>query len=550
MNAITQLPKASVSQKKEISLVWIIPIVALVIGAGMVFNAFTQKGPVAVIRFESAESLEAGKTRVKYKDVDVGKVSDVSLSENFQGVRITVDLAREADGYLTDQTRFWVVRPRLSGSTVSGLGTLLSGAYIAIEPGSEGVQMSEFIGLEEPPLVTRDSKGKLFTLKAGKLDSLDYGSPVYYRGVKVGQVTGYGLEEGGQGVDVQVFINAPHDKMVVGSSKFWSASGLDMDLGTDGLKINTESLMSILLGGIVLSNPDTATPGVPAAAGTVFSLYESREKSMARQFTRKEAYLLKFSQSVRGLDIGAPVEFRGFVVGRVTDIGIEFDREKKQVLVSVRIEIEDGWLEQMMAGKGRKDEDITLDVLVAQGMRGQVRTGNLLTGKLYVALDFFETTSLAMAIDHGDILEIPTLPTPIEALTTSLYAIMGKLQKLPIEKIAIGIEEAVRSIKTAGDAVTALAASGEIAGALKKLNQVMSSAQTLAEGLASELPPAVGQAKQTLEGVNTVLSRDAAVVVELHRTMEELAGAAKAVRTLAEELERHPESLIMGKEKE
>jgi len=547
MKDLTQLPSAGISRKKEISLVWIIPIVALIIGAGLVYKAIKEKGPVAVISFESAEGLEAGKTKVKYKDVDMGKVLDVTLTQDLKGVKVTVALAREADGYLTDQTRFWVVRPRLSGSTVSGLETLLSGAYIAIEPGREGVPQSEFKGLEFPPLVTRDSRGTLVTLRAGKLDSLDYGSPVYYRGVKVGQVTGYGLKEDGQGVDIQVFIDAPHDKRVTGSSKFWSASGLDMGLGTDGLKINTESLMSILLGGIVLANPDMGPPGAPPAAGTVFPLYESREAAMEKQFARKESYLLKFSQSVRGLDIGAPVEFRGFVVGRVADIGIEFDWDNNQVLVPVRIEIELGRLGRFISGTGEPEEDKALDLLVKQGMRGQMRTGNLLTGKLFVALDFFDSPAPDRVVDHGDILEIPTVSAPLEALTSSLSAFLEKIEKLPAEEIAKEIINAVQSVKAAGDAVGALAGSGEITGAVREFEGVMKKVQALADGLTSELPPTVGQARKTLDGVNGVLARDAAVVVELQRTLEELGEAAKAVRILAEELEQHPESLIRGK---
>ncbi|WDP90392.1 MAG: MCE family protein [Desulfobacter sp.] len=548
MKESSSLPRAAVSRKKEISLVWIVPIVALVVGAGLVYKAVKEKGPVAVISFESAEGIEAGKTRVKYKDVDMGKVRAVRLTPGLNGVRVTVDLDREAEGYLTDQTRFWVVRPRLSGTTVSGLSTLLSGAYIAIEPGREGRPKSEFKGLEIPPLVTRDSRGSLFTLKAGELDSLDYGSPVYFRGVKVGQVTGYGLETGGKGVDVQVFINAPHDGMVTRASRFWSASGLDMDLGANGLKINTESLVSILLGGIVLANPDAETPGPPVPAGTVFSLHSSREAAMAKQFSRKIPYLLKFSHSVRGLDIGAPVEFRGFVVGRVADISIEFDSKKNQVLVPVRIEIEEERLAQVSPGKEMPEAEDILEILVRHGMRGQLRTGNLLTGKLYLALDFFENAAPAQILDHGDILEIPTVAGSLEALTSHLSAVLVKLEKLPVAEISRQLIGAVQSVKKAGDTVTALAGSGDTTGAVNSFNLALQKIGILADSLSSELPPALVQARQTLDGVGGVLAKDAAVVADLQRTLAELAEAAKAVRALAEELEQHPESLLRGKE--
>nr|WP_320192851.1 MlaD family protein [uncultured Desulfobacter sp.] len=549
MSVQTQFPQAGISRKKGISLVWIVPIVALVVGAGLVYKTITEKGPAIEILFESAEGLEAGKTKIKYKDVDIGKVKDVTLTHDLKGVKVSAALAREAKGYLTEQTRFWVVRPRLTGSTVSGMDTLLSGAYIAIEPGREGAPRLKFKGLEVPPLVTRDSKGRLFTLKAGELQSLDYGSPVYFRGVKVGQVTGYGLDKEEQGVDIRIFIDAPHDRMVSNLSKFWAVSGINMNVGTDGLQVNTQSLVSILMGGIELYTPQGTQDQNPVEEGQIFTLYASRETAMEKSFARKKSYLLKFSQSVRGLDIGAPVEFRGFELGRVAQISLEYDSKADKILVPVRIEVEEERLHCVSYNAGSGKEKITMDQLVSKGMRGQLSTGNLLTGKLFVALDFFTSQAPAKVIDHGDIIEIPTIPTPLEALTNNLVTIIGKIQKLPFEDIGTGLKDAVQSFKTAGNAVKALAESGELAEAVKGFGQIIEKVQILADKLSSTLPPTVDQARQTLKDAGGVLSRDAAVVVELRRTLDELSQAAKAVQALADELEQHPESLLRGKEK-
>ncbi|MCG8532596.1 MAG: MlaD family protein, partial [Desulfovibrionales bacterium] len=334
------LPEAVVSKKKGLSLIWIVPLVAFCIGVGLVYTALTEKGPRVTITFASADGLDAGKTKVKYKDVTIGKVESVELNDDFSEVIATVRLTREADEFLSENTRFWIVRPRMHGATVSGLETLLSGAYVAVDPGVKGEEQYEFIGLESPPLVTGNAKGKLFTLKAKELGSLDYGSPVYYRDISVGQVVGYGLQKGGKSVDIQVFVDAPYDTYVTDTSRFWVASGLDMELDAEGIRVDTESIVSILVGGVAFTNPDYLGTAPVADAGDIFRLYDTRKLAMTEEFIEKEYFVLKFSQAVRGLDVGAPVEFKGFPIGRVVDIGIEFDWKSKEVLVPVRIEVE------------------------------------------------------------------------------------------------------------------------------------------------------------------------------------------------------------------
>ncbi|MBI9087809.1 MAG: MCE family protein [Desulfobacterium sp.] len=543
----TELPQATVSPQKGLSLIWVVPIVALLIGAGLIYTTFTEKGPTVTITFASAEGLEAGKTKVRFKDVEIGQVQSVELTHDMKGVRVTVDLAKETKDYLTEHARFWVVRPRLSGSTVSGLGTLLSGVYIAVEPGRQGKAQFDFTGLEIPPMVTGDLRGKVFTLKADKLDSLDYGSPVHYRGVKVGQVTGYALQKEGKGVDVMVFIDAPHDRIVTESSRFWSASGLDMDVSTDGLRINTQSLMSLLIGGIVLANPGHLDTRPLAGGGAVFPLYPSRDAAMAEQFTEKEYYRLNFSQSVRGLEIGAPVEFKGFPVGRVVDIGIEFDWEHKNVLVPVGIEVAQERLLRIASGAPLPEKTSVLDILVEQGMRGQVKTASLITGKLYVALDFFPSAEPARMTANNGISEIPTIATPIEEIAGNLSAVLASIQKIPMEKIGVGILDTLQSVQATSDGIGALAASREVHNTMKNLDATLLHIQKLANGLETQLPPTVKQARQTMEGLNALVARDSSTVVEFQRALGDLGEAARAIRLLAEYLERHPESLLKGK---
>ncbi|SIN96032.1 PqiB family protein [Halodesulfovibrio marinisediminis] len=518
-----KLPQASVCKKKSFSLIWIVPLVALLIGLGLVYTAMTEKGPTVIITFASAEGLEAGKTKVKYKDVEIGKVESVELAEDFEHVQVTVSLVKRANTYLNEETRFWVVRPRLSGGSVTGLGTLLSGAYIAVDPGKGGESQYEFIGLEIPPVVTEDTPGKLFTLKATDLGSLDYGSPIYYRGIKIGQVVGYELQKGGEGIDITVFVDAPYDEYVKNTSRFWLASGMDLEMDADGIRFDTESLVSLLIGGISLSNP-AHLKGTPVAdSGDIFQLFPTREAAMKEQFIEKEYYVLKFAQSVRGLAIGAPVEFKGFPVGHVVDIGIEFDWKSGEVLVPVRIEVEQERLKRIASSTGEADTGAMLDLLIEHGLRGQVRTGNLLTGKLYVALDFFKNVEPAKLLSENGVTEIPTTPTPIEELTSNMSALLEKLQKVPMEEIGNNAVETLQSIKETSEKLERLADSDELRLTFQK-------------------------AHETMEGANNLLAKDSPTVVELQRALREMSEAARAVRSLADQLERHPESLLRGKE--
>ncbi len=240
---LSDLPQAVVQSKKQISIVWLIPIVAILIGGWLAYKGLSEKGPMVTITFESAEGLEAGKTQVKYKDVNIGEVASIRFSEDLSRVLVTAELVKEATPFLTENTQFWVVRPRVTASGVSGLGTLFSGAYIGMDPGKEGNSARRFEGLEIPPVVTTGMPGRNFLLQANSLGSLDFGAPVYYRQIQVGQVIGYQLDASGRSLSIKIFVNAPHDKLVRNNTRFWNASGLDLKLDADGIKLNTQSLV-------------------------------------------------------------------------------------------------------------------------------------------------------------------------------------------------------------------------------------------------------------------------------------------------------------------
>src|SRR5450830_815422 len=299
-----QLPEPKRARQRNWlpSLVWLIPIVAAVVGLTLVAKILIERGPVITISFSSAEGLEAGKTKVKYKDVDIGLVQSITLSRDRSHVLTTVQLTKEAESFTADDTRFWVVRPRVAASGISGLNTLLSGAYIGADAGKSEETKKEFAGLEQPPIITRDTSGKQFVLHAGDLGSLDIGSPVFYRRIKVGQVAAYDLDQDGKGVTLRIFVNAPYDKFVSINSRFWHASGFDTQINPSGFKLHTQSLATVVLGGIAFKPLDDLENASAARENTSFRLAEDENAAMKEPDGRAQPVLMYFNQSLRGLE--------------------------------------------------------------------------------------------------------------------------------------------------------------------------------------------------------------------------------------------------------
>ncbi len=512
------------------SLIWLIPIVAALVGITLVARILMERGPEIVLTFQTAEGLEAGKTAVRYKDVQVGTVQSVRLARDRSHVRVLVQLTKEADSFLADDTRFWVVRPRLDMSGISGLGTLLSGAYIGADPGVSQETAGEFKGLEVAPIVTRDTNGHLYSLRAHDIGSLDIGSPVYFRRIKVGQISAFALDSDGRGVTLSVFVNAPYDKFVGVNTRFWHASGLDVQLSASGLTLRTQSLASILLGGIAFQAPEDAM-GPPAPEHTLFALAEDQPTAMKEPDGPALMVLLHFNQSVRGLAPGAPVDFRGVVIGEVKSIGVQFDRNERQFQMPVLIQVYPDRLRR----KDEKHDPVTaamrqdrLKLLIRQGMRAQLRTGNLLTGQVYVALDFFPGTPSAKVGATQNPIELPTVPSSLDELQSQVQQIATKLNKVPFAEIA-------------ADARISLAT----------LNKTLSSAELAVKSINNDVTPEISAAlkdvRKTLASANRTLSEDAPVQQDIRQTLQELTRAAGSLRVLTDYLERHPESLLRGK---
>lgn len=518
-----------VRKKNRISLIWLVPIVAAIAGAVLVYRTWAGAGPEVTITFATAAGLKAGQTELRYKDVTVGMVRSITLSEDWGKVIVTADIRRDAADLAREGTRFWVVRPRLALSGVSGLGTLLSGAYIEADTPGGGPDVDRparrsFAGLEEPPEVRHDSPGRAFTLRASELGSLEVGSPVYFRRIAVGRVTDYELEPHGHSVRVDVFVDAPHDRLVTENTRFWNASGVDVQVGADGLRLHTQSIVSLVMGGIAFEPPAHAGDA-PAAQGAEFVLHPSQRAALAPPDGEALAIRMRFDQSVRGLAVGAPIDYKGMTLGNVTALALDYDPARKDfhVLVDANLYLMrlGPLYERMDAMLGDEGEAAhLLGPMIEHGLRAQLRTANLLTGQLYVALDDFPKAP-KVAFEAGDPLVVPTVAGEFDQLQVQLANIVSKIERLPIEEIA-----------------------GDLRATLGSATQAMS---RLDKQVMPELQATLRGATRAINEVGALVASDASLPLNLERTMQELARAARSLRILADYLQANPQSLLRGR---
>lgn len=530
---LDNLPEAVPEEKPgRISIVWLIPLIALLTGIWLGYKAWSEMGPTIKISFKSAEGLVAGKTKIKYKNVEIGTVDEIELSPDMSHVVLTANMVKSASDYLTETTRFWVVRARVAAGEVSGLETVLSGAYIGIDPGAGGAKTKFFTGLEIPPVVTKELTGRHFYLRSDNLGSLDLGSPVYYRKIKAGSVISQKMDDNGKSVLLGVFINAPYDKFVNQDTRFWNASGLDFTLDANGIKVYTESFATMIIGGIAFENPSSSMQAPNVDEWREFILYENYDAITKGTDLQSVSYLLYFTGSVRGLSIGAPVELKGIKLGQVTGINMEYNPDTKNVKIPVIIEMQ----MDRITINGVPDTSAfihnhhgeLLDGLVQQGLRAQLQIGNYVTGQLLVDLDFYPDVPPSEIDWESNPPVLPTIPTPLEKISNTIFSIVKRLEELPLEKMGKQLYQTIDS-----------------------LTETMKQTEMLTKNLNATVTPAViatlQQTEKTLVTVEHVLNDESPVQQELNRVMDELSKALRSIRLLADYLERNPEALIHGK---
>ncbi len=550
------LARATTRRGRRVSVIWVIPLVALAIGAWLAWDTLSKEGPTITVRFDGAEGLQAGQSQLKFKDIVFGTVKSLELAPDHTHVIVTIATTRQAEPLLTDKTVFWVVKPRLFAGGVSGLETLLSGSYVGMLPGATtGKDQRAFKGLEDPPILTEHVPGHVFLLKAKRLGSISLGSPIFYRDLSVGEVLGWDVADMAQYATIHAFVRAPYDTYVNDETRFWNASGLSIKLAGTGLEVQLESLKALLLGGIAFESPDLQSGIKPASADNhVFPLFADRDAAQAASYTHKILVMSYFPGSVSGLGVGSPVTVHGLVVGHVTDVRLTYDKATDRVLAPVRYEVEP----ERIVGIGVRlyqDEAQAVDMLVKQGLRATLQSASLITGQQQVALDFLPKAPPVEVTTEDGYFVLPTAEAGgFAGLQASVNTLLDKVNTIPFDQIGQSLDGLLKSTND-------LVSGPQLKESLTKLAATLAMTETFTRNLNSgtapafrQLPEMANQLQKTVANANKLLvSLDSGYGDstkfnrDLDRLMVQANDAVSSIRALADLLARHPEALIKGR---
>jgi paraquat-inducible protein B len=541
-------------QRRRISLIWAIPLITAGIAAWLAWDTLAKRGSEITIRFDSAAGLQAGQSRIRMRDVDLGTVEKVALSPNLNHVIVTARMTREATPLLTDKAQFWVVKPRFFAGSLTGLETLVSGAYIQLEPAGEGGEAkTDFIGLEDPPVLHSSVPGHTFRLTAPRLGSLNPGSPIFFRDLEVGEVLGWNVGQMAKDVTIHAFVRAPYDRYVHARSLFWNASGASVELGGNGLHLQLESLRALVLGGIAFETPDNALNSPVADEDHRFVLYADRDAADSASHENNLRFISYFRHTVAGLSKGSPVTLHGLRIGTVTDVTLTYNPVADEVRVAVRYDVEpDRIVPQQPLGESNLDK-VILD-LVHRGLRIRLESASLITGTKQLALDIVAGAPPAAYDKQGDAYVLAPLDEGQGDIAASAAALLAKLQTIPFEQIGDNLNKTLEGANgTINDP--------KLHQAIAALNQTLTETQTLmaslnksADPLLRRLPQIANDLEGTVQHANRLVGSlddshgpGSQFGRELNRMLGQLSDAARSVRILADMLSRHPEALIRGR---
>lgn len=545
-------PRAS-ARRYRFSIVWLVPVVALAIALYLGWKGFEGRGPEITITFDTGDGLTAGQTQVKNKSVTLGTVQNVRLTPDMRHVEVRVRMSANAAPMLTDHARFWVVRPRLNGASVTGLETLLSGAYIAMDPGEPGgTSTTDFTGLESPPGLRSDEPGSTYTLITGSLGSIGPGAPVFFRDVDVGEVLGYTMPPGGVGpILIQLFIRSPYDSYLRTDTRFWNVSGVQVGFGAGGLKVKLQSIQALFSGGVAFGlSPQRIGQSAPGAPrDSVFRLYGSQEEADNAGYRERLSLATYLTNSVSGLAVGAQVTMFGIQVGTVTGVKLDLDQKAGTARVRVGMEIQP---ERILAAgeihRGAGPELVR--ALVDNGLRASVDTASFLTGEAMIDLNFVRNAPPATVAVEGTALVIPSKAGGMSGVMDSLSTVADKIAALPLTQVGDNLNSLLAHSDARINSPELRQAIVALRDSLRSVQGLTSDARSGMHPLLQRLPQMSAQLDGALKNANLLLASyggDTDFHRDLQQMLVQLDETARSVRFLTDFLNRHPSALITGR---
>ena len=547
------MPDAVVRRRGRFSFIWLIPIVAGALALDVGGTTLANRGPLITIRFSTASGISPQQTQVTHKAVSLGMVEGIELTSDMKTVLVHVRMNSQGASILTDHARCWVVKPRLSTGNISGLETLVSGAYIEVDPGSPGgTSKRDFVGLEDPPGMRSDEPGHAYTMIASRIGSIGPGAPVFYRDVTVGEVLSYDLGNGLGPVKINIFVRKPYDRFVHQNTHFWNASGVSVNFGAQGLHVELASLQAILSGGIAFETPHIRSNAAVSEPDAQFTLYDNKADADAAGFNRKIPFVTYFTSSVSGLSKGSPVEVFGIQIGTVTDVHLIMNDESTTVRARVTYDLQPDRVFPSQQVDRESDASVVTNSLVRQGMRAVLESGNFLTGQKVISLALVPNAPAVTVTKEDDALVMPSQGGGLDNITTSLSDIATKLDHIPFDQIGQNLNSALASISRT-------VSGPEMKNALQKLSETLTDVQHLVRHTDQNLTPVLQRLPKISADLQQAVNRANAALGEggyggnsdfqrgIARVLDQVNDAARSIRLLVDFLDRHPEALIRGR---
>lgn len=532
-NNVSSQQEADIKKMNSISRIWLVPIVALSIGLWMVYYQWSNQGPLITIEFSSAAGIEPGNTKIKTRDVEIGIVKKVELKPDLSGVFVTARINPTSSHLLREFSKFWIVTPRISLGGVSGLQTLLSGPYIAMEPSDSGEEQYHFIAFKNPPVTPAGTPGLHITLNSDDEFAFKEGDPIIYKGLKVGEFEDiyFNIEE--RIVYYNAFIKAPYHKLITQNTKFWNTSGVRFELEASGIKVQTAALETLLTNGVTFGIPEGMPAGQQITERAFFDIFEDYETASDERYKLGVNFIVLIDETVRGLQVGAPVEYRGLVIGEVVEVNLQGPNNQTiledgysiPILISIqpsRVHLPDN---QIGVEKAHKQ----IMLWINQGLRASLKMGNLLTGALYVDLQHYEVEEPIVLTKHLGYDTIPVRSGELAQITQKITAVLDTINELPLKELS---ENANRTLNELNDTISSFhAVANRVDNTLEEL----------------DLGGLRGDLHTTLNNINKVMadySDGSRGHDELLNSMVGFQRTLKELTPLLQQLNRSPNSLI------
>ncbi|MGF6147530.1 paraquat-inducible protein B [Kingella potus] len=511
------------------SFVWIVPLLAFLVGGWLLFDHIRNTGPKITLYLDSAEGIETNNTVVRVLSVNVGKITNIRLRGDGKGVELTAQLNADVKNMLKTDTQFWVVKPRIDGSGISGLNTLVSGAYIAFIPGKAEQSKDTFEVSDIPPVAALGQDGLRLKLSGSSGKKLDIGAPVVYESLNVGQVESVRFNPQTRRIDYTIFIGHPNDTLINSGSRFWLDSGIRLRTDGGGFQLDSAPLGALISGAIAFSSPDKNA--APAAEGQQFELYGSRAAADSLPDERAIYYTAFFKQSVRGLSSGSPVEYKGLRVGSVADVPYFAAGDSLTLFsdgrIPVRLRIDPYLIERNADRQSREYWQNAFQTALSRGLTAGLAADNLILGSKMIELSDTPAGSTPPA-PQAEYAGLPVIATRagggLDDLQSQLSALLDKLNKLPLEK-------------TVGELNGSLA---ELKHTLKSANSLLAKPQT--QAVPAELNKTLAELRQTLHGVSPA----SPVYRDVQDTLRRIDQTLGSVQPLLDTLKEKPNSLIFN----